>query len=542
MKYIVVTGGVISGLGKGITTASIGRNLKNRGYAVTALKIDPYLNVDAGIISPLQHGEIFILKDGGEVDLDLGNYERFLDTELTSGHDITTGKIYLSVINKERRGEYRGKTVQIIPHITNEIKYFIRKAAQESRADVCLIEVGGTVGDIESMFFLEALRLMKQEETENMKFIHVSLAFSDTQGEQKTKPTQHSIKEMRTVGLSPDFIVVRADSPLQKGTKEKISLFCDVKEEYVISAHTVPNLYDIPHILEEQGLTDYLIRELNLPPKNMPVCREWDSMTQKMKEISQRDDSDALKVAVIGKYTELSDSYMSLFEGLKHASTHCDIKILTSLISSDQFENGESNVEALSDYNGVIVPGGFGERGTCGMMNAVRYAREQDIPFLGICMGHQIMVIEYARNVLGIEDANTTEFDEMTKSPVVTLASENKNVAGFNGTMRLGDYEIDILPGTLLEKIYQKKTITERHRNRYEVNTEYADILQKGGLVFSGTKNGHIEAAELTGKKFFLGTQYHPEFKSKPNRACEVLIGFVNAMKDEREAQTKKEK
>ncbi|NLI62008.1 MAG: CTP synthase (glutamine hydrolyzing) [Methanosarcinaceae archaeon] len=535
MKYIVVTGGVISGLGKGITTASIGRNLKNRGYAVTAIKIDPYLNVDAGLISPLQHGEIFVLKDGGEVDLDLGNYERFLDTELKAGHDITTGKVYQSVINKERRGEYRGKTVQIIPHITNEIKYLIRRAAQESEADVCLIEVGGTVGDIESMFFLEALRLMKQEEKKNMKFIHVSLAFNDTQGEQKTKPTQHSIKEMRTVGLSPDFIVVRTDTPLQKNTKEKISLFCDVSQEYVISAHTVSNLYDLPQVLEEQKLTDYLIKELNLPSKGNKIDQEWNKVTKKMKEISERDDSTAIKVAVIGKYTKLADSYMSIFEGLKHASTHSDIKVLTELISSDEFEKDEKNVEKLANFDGILIPGGFGERGTQGMINAIKYARENDIPFLGICMGHQLMVIEYARNVIGIKDANTTEFDEMTKSPVVTLAAENKNVAGFNGMMRLGNYEFDIKPGTLLEKIYKKETATERHRNRYEVNTEYSNILQENGLVFSGYRNGHIEAAELPGKKFYLGVQYHPEFKSKPNRASEVLVGFVDAIKNEKQ-------
>ncbi|MCL2142402.1 MAG: CTP synthase [Methanimicrococcus sp.] len=537
MKYIVVTGGVISGLGKGITTASIGRNLKNRGYAVTAIKIDPYLNVDAGIMSPLQHGEIFVLNDGGEVDLDLGNYERFLDINLTDDHDITNGVIYSAVINRERKGEYLGKTVQIIPHITNEIKNRIRKAGSKSKADVCLIEIGGTVGDIESMSFLEAVRQMKTEEPHgNMIFVHVTLAFDDTQGEQKTKPTQHSVKELRAIGLSPDFIVVRSTLPLKKETKEKISLFCDVSKDCVVSTYNVPNLYEVPVILEKQGVTDKIIKSLGLPPKNKneKVDTKWCSMVAKMNKIREMPDDTALHAVIVGKYTDLADSYISVFEAVKHGSTENNVKVVLDLISSESLESDDAALNKLDKYDGVIVPGGFGERGSDGIVKAIRHIREKDIPFLGIGFGMQLAVVEFARNVAGLKNANTTELDETTKYPVVDVISENNDGTGFSGTMRLGEFEIKLADKTLAKKIYKKETITGRYRNRYEANSDYTKILEQKGLVFSGDIKGAKQTLELPDKKFFFAVQYHPEFKSRPDKAEPSFAAFVKAMKENR--------
>ncbi|WNY26902.1 glutamine hydrolyzing CTP synthase [Methanolapillus ohkumae] len=534
MKYIVVTGGVISGLGKGITTASIGRNLKNRGYKVTAVKIDPYLNVDAGIMSPLQHGEIFVLKDGGEVDLDLGNYERFLDTELTADHDITTGKVYSSVINRERKGEYLGKTVQIIPHITNEIKGRIRRAAEKSGAEICIIEVGGTVGDIESMSFLEAIRQMKNEEPhENMKFVHVTLAFDDTQGEQKTKPTQHSVKEMRTLGLSPDFIVGRASYPLKKETKEKIALFCDVREEYVASAYNVSNLYEIPLILDKEEITNHLIEELKLPKieKNGSSDKAWIDMVLKMNKIKEIPDSEAVRVAIVGKYTDLADSYISLFEAVKHGSTATGIKVIPVLVNSEKVECDDACFADLEKFDGLIVPGAFGERGSMGMLRAIRCARENNIPFLGIGLGMQLAVVEFARNIAGLENANTTEFNENTKFPVVDTISENSDGTGFSGIMRLGEYEIRLKDGTKMREIYGKNAIYARYRNRYEINSDFVKILEDNGMVFSGDIRGAMQTIELSDKKFFMGTQYHPQFKSRPERAEPIIEAFVKSLK-----------
>lgn len=538
MKYIVITGGVISGLGKGITAASIGRNLIDRGYNVTAIKIDPYINVDAGIISPLQHGEIFVLKDGGEVDLDLGNYERFLDVELTSDHDITTGKIYLSVINKERNGEYLGQTVQIIPHITNEIKYNIRNTAKNSFADVCLIEVGGTVGDIESMFFLEAIRQMKQEEqNNNIKFVHVSLVFDDTQGEQKTKPTQHSVKEMRTLGLSPDFIICRSQVKLNNSTKEKISMFCDVKKEYVISAYDTPNLYEIPLLLEKENLTDYLIKDLELPQKNVKDLK-WTSMIKKMNKI--KNTSNIVKIIVIGKYTNIPDSYMSIFEALKHSSTFCEINIETKLINSEFFEI-EENINILDKYDGVIVPGGFGIRGSFGLIRVIKYVREKNIPFLGIGLGMQLSIIEYAQNVIGIDDVNTVEFDKDTKCPVITsyINNLNDNFEDFNKVMMVGSFDINIKKNTLIHTIYNHQgNITERFRNKYIFSLDYQHMFEKHGLIFSGFKNSDvfnnevIVSFELPKNKFFIGVQYHPEFKSRPNNSHPIFNYFLKIIKN----------
>jgi CTP synthase len=536
MKYIVVTGGVISGLGKGITTASIGRNLKNRGYAVTAIKIDPYLNVDAGIMSPLQHGEIFVLTDGGEVDLDLGNYERFLDINLSADHDITNGCIYSAVINRERKGEYLGKTVQIIPHITNEIKSRIRKAAAHSKADVCLIEIGGTVGDIESMSFLEAVRQMKTEETHgDMIFVHVTLAFDDTQREKKTKPTQHSVKELRSIGLSPDFIVIRSALPLKKETKEKISLFCDVGEDNVISTYTVFNLYEVPVILEKQGVTDRIIKSLSLPPKNknVKVDAKWNSMVAKMNKIREMPDETALHVALVGKYTDLADSYISVFEAVKHGSTENGVKVAVDLISSGSLEcEGAKSADMLGKYDGIIVPGGFGKRGSDGIIKAIQCVREQNIPFLGIGYGMQLAAIEFARNVAGLKNANTTELDENTKYPVVDVISKNNDGTGFSGTMRLGEFELKLADKTLAKKIYKKDKITGRYRNRYEINPDYVKSLEKKGMVFAGDIKGAKQTLELPDKKFFFAVQYHPEFKSRPDNVEPAFAAFVKAMKE----------
>ncbi|MDL2261360.1 CTP synthase [Methanimicrococcus sp. OttesenSCG-928-J09] len=533
MKYIVVTGGVISGLGKGITSASIGRNLKNRGYKVTAVKIDPYLNVNAGIMTPLQHGEICVLNDGGEVDLDLGNYERFLDVDLTADHDITTGNVYSTVLDRERRGEYLGKTVQIIPHITNEIKHKIRTAAKRSGADVCIIEIGGTVGDYESMFYMEAIRQMKNDEPAgNMKFVHVTLFFDDTQGEQKTKPTQHSVKEMRTLGLSPDYIVGRSTLPLKKETKEKTALFCDVPEECVISAYTARNLYEIPQIIDGQGLTDHLIKSLNLQPPENPPATDWDEMVAKMQKVAEMPDSEAVRLAIVGKYTDLPDSYISVFEAIKHGSTAAGIKAIVDLVSSEKIEDDNSALESLKNYDGIVVPGAFGERGADGIIKAVQFARENDIPFLGIGFGMQAAVIDFAQNVAGLNGANTTELDIKTEYPVIDVTTKECDISGFRGIMKVGEYEVALKDGTLAKKIYGKDAISERFRNRYEVNNNYVKVLEEKGLVFSGEINGMKQIIELPDKKFFIGTLYHPQFKSRPQRAGPIFTALVKAAKE----------
>ena len=535
MKYIVVTGGVISGLGKGIAAASIGRNLKNRGYKVTAIKIDPYLNVNAGIMTPLQHGEICVLNDGGEVDLDLGNYERFLDVDLTADHDITTGNVYSTVLDRERRGEYLGKTVQIIPHVTNEVKNKLRTTAKRSSADVCLIEIGGTVGDYESMFYMEAIRQMRNEEPPgNMRFVHVTLFFDDTQGEQKTKPTQHSVKEMRTLGLSPDYIIGRSTFLLRKETREKISLFCDVPEECVISAYNVENLYEIPKIIDAQGITDHLIKALNLQPPENPPEEGWDEMVERMKEVAKTPDSEVVRLAMVGKYTDLPDSYISISEAVKHGSTAAGTKVITELINSEEIEEDKSVLEHLKDYDGIIVPGAFGERGAKGIIQAVTFARENDIPFLGIGFGMQAAVIDFAENVAGLEGANTTELDMKTEYPVVDVTSKECDISGFRGVMKLGQYEVAIKDETLARKIYGRDAISARFRNRYEINNDYVKILEEKGMVFSGEINGMKQIIELPGKKFFIGTLYHPQFKSRPQRAEPIFTELIKAAKENR--------
>ncbi|QLC50518.1 CTP synthase (glutamine hydrolyzing) [Methanolobus zinderi] len=526
MKYIIVTGGVMSGLGKGITTASIGRNLKNKGYKVTAIKIDPYINIDAGTMSPFQHGEVFVLKDGGEVDLDLGNYERFLDTELTRDHNLTTGKVYESVIAKERRGEYLGKTVQIIPHITNEIKERIRRVAAKSGADICLIEVGGTVGDIESMPFLEAVRQMHREDPKgDIAFVHVTLVPLDPQGDQKTKPTQHSVKELRELGLTPNVIVTRCKEPLLESTSSKIALFCDVPEEAVISAHDAADIYEVPLMMEKEGLTSYLMKLMDLSSDT--IDHSWSEMVDRMNKLK-----DTVNVGIVGKYTHLEDSYLSISASIKHACIECGVNFCTSWIDSESFEEDPSLVKELSKYDGILVPGGFGERGIEGKIMAIRYARENDIPYLGLCLGMQLSVIEFARNVVGLQNANSTEFDENTPYPVIDLLPEQENVVDMGATMRLGDYEASLKAGSLAETIYGSSIIVERHRHRYEVNPNYVDRIEAKGMIFSGKNRNRMEIAEIPDKKFFFGSQFHPEFKSRPGRPSPPFKAFIQSMLD----------
>jgi CTP synthase len=524
MKYVIVTGGVMSGLGKGITAASVGRNLKNRGHSVTAIKIDPYINIDAGTMSPFQHGEVYVLRDGGEVDLDLGNYERFLDTELTRDHNLTTGKIYQSVISKERRGAYLGKTVQIIPHITNEIKGRIRKVAAQSGADICLVEVGGTVGDIESMPFLEAVRQMHREEAEeDIVFIHVTLVPLDSQNDQKTKPSQHSVKDLKQLGLSPDVIVARCKEPLHDSTRSKISLFCDVPVEAVISAHDSADIYEVPLSMEEQGLTDYLSEKLGL--STVSPDTSWDKMVERMHNAREN-----VSIAIVGKYTHLEDSYLSISEALKHAAVECGCCLETAWINAELLENDPEAIDMLAGYGGILIPGGFGERGVEGKILAIRYARENDIPFLGLCMGMQLAVVEFARNVAGFAGANSTEFDENTPYPVIDILPEQKDIVDMGATMRLGDYEAVITTGSLAERIYGSCNIVERHRHRYEVNPDFVKAIEAKGMRFSGKNLNRMEIVEIPGKRFFFGSQFHPEFRSRPGRPSPPFRAFMEAI------------
>ncbi|ADB57835.1 glutamine hydrolyzing CTP synthase [Archaeoglobus profundus] len=521
MKYIFVTGGVMSGLGKGITCASIGRLLVDMGYRVVPIKIDPYINIDAGTMNPFQHGEVYVLKDGTEVDLDLGHYERFIGVELTSDHNITTGKIYRNVIEKERKGEYLGQTVQIIPHVTDEIKSWIRRVAEESGADVCLVEIGGTVGDIEGMPFLEAVRQMKNElKYEDFMLIHVTLVPLDTGGEQKTKPTQHSVKELRSLGLQPDAIVGRCVEKLKPETKRKISLFCDVPVEAVISNENVEDIYEVPLKFREEKFDEYIIKRLKLEKK--PYKSEWEEIVKRLKSLKEE-----ITIAIVGKYTHVRDSYISIVEALKHGGIVAGCKVKINWIESEDLE-GKENVEIEGD--GILVPGGFGRRGAEGKIRAIQYARENNIPFLGICFGFQLAVIEFARNVIGWEDANSGEFAKEGHL-VIDLLPEQKKVKGLGGTMRLGEIEVTIVKGTLAYKLYGREKVYERHRHRYEVNPEYIEDLKRHGLVISGYSDGgrRVEIIEYPKNDFFIGTQFHPEFKSRPYNPAPIFVGFVKA-------------
>ena len=526
MKYIFVTGGVMSGLGKGITAASVGRILKNRGVGVTAVKIDPYLNIDAGTMNPAQHGEVYVLADGAEVDLDLGNYERFLDIDLSAQHNITTGKVYRSVIEKERRGDYLGDTVQIIPHITDEIKASIRRAALEPDAEgrvaeVCLVEVGGTVGDIESMPFLEAVRQMRGElPQDETVLIHVTLVPEDTMGDMKTKPTQHSVKALREVGLYPDMIVGRATNPLSPHTKRKIAAFCDVPQGAVISAPTAADIYQVPVELEKEGLADAVVDHLCLPRRE--PSPDWYATVAR--EFTSR-----VTVAIVSKYG-IEDVYLSIKEALKHAGRATSTEVRILWLDAERFDACQ-----LQDVDGVLVPGGFGRRGIEEKIEAIRYAREQGVPFLGLCLGFQLAVVEYSRNVLGWADACSEEIGE--GHHVIAILPEQEEVEELGGTMRLGDYPVALRSGTRVRELYGADAIVERHRHRYEVNPADIPALEEAGVVFSGTCGPRMEVMELPGHPFFLATQFHPEFRSRPARPSPPFIGFVRACRERRQAQ-----
>ncbi|MEF8772529.1 CTP synthase [Halodesulfurarchaeum sp.] len=521
-KFIFVTGGVMSGLGKGITAASLGRLLENAGFDVTAVKIDPYLNVDAGTMNPYQHGEVYVLKDGGEVDLDLGNYERFLDIDMTFDHNVTTGKVYQHVINRERAGDYLGKTVQIIPHITDDIKRRIREAAEGH--DICLVEVGGTVGDIEGMPFLEALRQFVDEEPEEDALLtHVTLVPYAPNGEQKTKPTQHSVKELRSIGLRPDIIVGRSDEPLEEEVREKIALFGDVPTQAVFSNYDVPDVYEVPLLLADEGMDEYVMDKLDLTERAIPRAHR---STQWRDLVTQETDTE-LDIALVGKY-DLRDAYMSVREALKHAGLNQGVDVNVQWVEADRMDDGDET--RLSDADGIVVPGGFGSRGVEGKMEAITYARENDIPYLGLCFGFQLAVIEYARNVLGLEAAHSTEINDSTPDPVIDLLPDQYDLEDLGGTMRLGAHETQIKSDSLAHDIYGEESCMERHRHRYEVNPEYIETLTEGELRFSGEAGNRMEILELEDHPFFLGTQFHPEFRSRPTRASPPFVGFLETI------------
>ena len=527
MKFIFVTGGVLSGLGKGITASSIGRLLKSRGVVVTAIKIDPYLNVDAGTMNPFEHGEVYVLDDGGEVDLDLGNYERFLDISLTSAHNITTGKVYKSVIEKERTGEYLGKTVQIIPHITNEIKAQIVNVADATGADVCIVELGGTVGDIESMPFLEAVRQMNTElgKGRNCLFVHTTLVpVMGTVGEQKTKPTQHSVKELRAIGIQPDIIVARCKEPLEESIKRKISLFCDVPQEAVVSAPDARSIYEVPMVLESQGLTEYIMRRLGFPEKECDL-EGWKAFAYRI-----NDQERSIRIACVGKYTNLADSYISHLEAFHHAGAEAGAKVQIMFVDSEVVQQ-YGITEDLLNADAILIPGGFGVRGIEGKVTTAKFARENRIPFLGVCLGFQIATMEFARNVLGMERANSTEFDSETPFPVVDLLPEQKNVVRMGATMRLGAQPVVVEEGSKAFQLYGKALIMERHRHRYEVNPKYIKDLEAGGWKFTGRSADGVkmEIAELQGHDYYVASQFHPEFRSRPNKPSPLHLDLVRA-------------
>lgn len=525
-KYIFVTGGVVSGLGKGITAASLGRLLKNRGLKVAAQKLDPYINVDPGTMSPYQHGEVFVTEDGAETDLDLGHYERFIDENLNQYSNLTTGKVYWNVLNKERRGEYLGSTVQVIPHITSEIKDFIYRVGKKSEADVVITEIGGTTGDIESQPFIEAVRQVSLEVgKENSLFIHVTLVpFLRGSDEHKSKPTQHSVKELQGMGVSPDIIVLRCDEPLEESIFKKISLFCNVKEDCVIENITLPDLYEAPLMLEKSNFSQVVCRELGIDTKS-PDMTEWTEMVEKRK-VCQK----SVNIGLVGKYVELHDAYLSVAEALRHAGYYHNTEINISWIDSEQIteENAEQTLKSL---DGILVPGGFGSRGIEGMILAAKYARENNLPYFGICLGMQIAVIEYARNVLNLKDANSGEFDKNCLHKVIDFMPGQNNEINKGGTLRLGAYPCHIKDDTVMEKCYGSKEISERHRHRYEFNNDYRQKLEDAGLTVSGlSPDGRlVETVEISDRPFYLGVQYHPEFKSRPNKPHPLFKGFIGA-------------
>ena len=526
MKYIFITGGVVSGLGKGITAASLGRLLKSRGLKVTAQKLDPYLNVDPGTMNPVQHGEVFVTDDGAETDLDLGHYERFIDESLSQNSNLTSGRVYWQVISDERKGVYGGQTIQIIPHVTNEIKRSIQKNS-DTGADVCFVEIGGTVGDIESQPFLEAIRQFSLDVgRENCLFIHVTLVpYLAASDELKSKPTQHSVKEMLSLGIHPDIIVCRTEHPLTDDIKNKVALFCNVEKECVIENNNCDILYAVPMMLHKQNMDEVVVRKLGLKCKE-PDLSDWTLMLDAL-----RNPVHTIKIGLVGKYVELHDSYISVNEALKHGGIETRSKVEIHWIDSESLEGDADIEEILGEMDGILVPGGFGSRGIEGKIRACRYARENNVPYLGICLGMQIAIIEFARNVLGLENANSAEINPDTPYPVIDILPEQKNVTDMGGTMRLGQYPCVLNPDSKAFELYGEKLIYERHRHRYEVNNEYRQQLLDGGMIFAGTSpdNHIVEMVEIPNHPWFVAGQFHPEFKSRPNKPHPLFRGFVTA-------------
>ncbi|MCC3418124.1 MAG: CTP synthase [Microcoleus sp. PH2017_07_MST_O_A] len=525
-KFVFVTGGVVSSIGKGIVASSLGRLLKSRDYSVSILKLDPYINVDPGTLSPFQHGEVFVTEDGAETDLDLGHYERFTDTSMSRLNSVTTGAIYQAVINKERRGEYQGSTVQVIPHITNEIKERIFRVAKNTNPDVVITEIGGTVGDIESLPFLEAIRqFRKAVGRQNVVYMHVTLIpWIPSAGEMKTKPTQHSVKELRSIGIQPDILVCRCDRPLPLGLKQKLSEFCNVPEECVITAQDAKSIYEVPLMMEQEGLAEQTINLLQLEQRP-PDLTQWQTLVKRLYSPSHK-----IEIALVGKYVRLNDAYLSVVEALRHAaiSIGCDLNL--HWINSEDLESG--NIENyLQDINGIVVPGGFGIRGVDGKIAAIQYAKHHKIPFLGLCLGMQCAVIEWARNTAQLEDANSAEFNPDTANAVINLLPEQQDVIDLGGTMRLGLYPCRVNPDTLAFKLYQKEVIYERHRHRYEFNNAYRNLFLESGYVVSGTSpDGRlVEMIELPNHPFFIASQFHPEFQSRPSSPHPLFQGFIQA-------------
>ena len=523
-KYIFVTGGVVSGLGKGLVAASLGRLLKERGFKVAAQKLDPYINVDPGTMSPLQHGEVYVTADGAETDLDLGHYERFINEDLNKYSNITTGKIYSSVIAKERKGEYLGSTVQVIPHITNEIKSFIYKVGSKTDADIVISEIGGTVGDIESTPFLEAARqVLVEVGSENCIFIHVvPIIYLSGSNELKTKPCQHSCKELQSLGIRPNIVVLRSDTKLDKHIIEKVSMFCNVSEDCVIENLTLPNIYEVPLALEKDHLSEVVLKELGMDGEAYPIdLDKWKKMVHK-----QNHPTKEVTIGLVGKYVALHDAYLSVVEALKHASYSCGAKLNIKWINSEKIDE-----DSFKDIDGLIVPGGFGKRGIEGMIKTCKYARMNNAPLLGICLGMQVMCIEFARDVLGYEDANSLEFDPKSKHQIINFMADQSDEIDKGGTLRLGNYPCMIKKNSVLYKTYKKDEIVERHRHRYEFNNEYREEFESNGLILSGTSpDGRlVECVEYPSNNYYVGAQFHPEFKSRPNKPHPLFVGLIKA-------------
>lgn len=528
-KYIFVTGGVVSGLGKGITAASLGRLLKNRGYKITIQKFDPYINVDPGTMNPIEHGEVFVTDDGAETDLDLGHYERFIDENLTKNSSITMGKVYLNVLEKERRGDYLGKTVQVIPHITNEIKEKIY-SFDDTDIDIVITEVGGTIGDIESISIIEAIRQVGLEkDPEDVVYIHVTLLpYISGSNEIKSKPTQHSVKELQSLGIKPDILVCRTETDITEAVREKLALFCNVRKTSVIQNSTADNLYAVPLLLEKEGLATEVCKHLrleNVEPNN----GKWEEMIEHIRNIGDN----KVKIAIVGKYVQLDDSYISVMESLRHAGFVNNVNVDIDLIDCEEV-TAKNAKEKLGIYQGIIVPGGFGNRGIEGKIETIKFARENNVPFLGICLGMQMAVVEFARNVLGLSDANSVEFDENTTNPVIHIMEEQKNIRKKGGTMRLGAYDCVIKEGSLAHKVYGQTEISERHRHRYEYNNDYKQRLEEAGLIASGTSpdGSLVEIVEIPEHPYFIAGQFHPELKSRPNNPAPLFVRLVKAAKE----------